>query len=186
MSCPAKCFPIIFFSLSFAFLHAQKSNVMFGIGGLYDFQDKGAAIDSRAMIPVRSHFYITPRISFFPSFNNVHELYGGADFDYFFLKRHRINPYVFAGGYADDWFNYKDFSTKKAKQLSIVPEGGAGIIFGRKCFHPYIEYRYDAHWQEGSLGAGIILKFGGCFGGGAGNGDAQGTSKRSANHCPHF
>lgn len=154
----------------------EKSSFQAAVGGLYDFQTKGKAGDVRLMFPLAEGFYFTPRLSYFPSSNLVHEIYSGADFDYYLLLSRKITPYVYLGGYYDDWFNSIEFRNKLAREDNLVYEGGGGLIFNFGCINPYIEYRYDAKWNEGSLGAGLMIRFGSCFG-----------SKIPSNQrCPHF
>jgi hypothetical protein len=157
-------------------LDDTKPATLWGIGAYYDFQDKGIAIDVRAKIPVYDKFYISPRISYYPPFNNIHEIYGGADVDYNFIKYKFLSPYVYIGGYYDDWFNSSDFQNPKAKKNSVMPEGGLGVVFDVKCLHPYIEYRYDPHWEEGSIGIGLLFNFKCMF-------NSEGHKVKS---CPHF
>lgn len=85
-------------------------------------------------------------------------------------------PYAFISGYYDDWFNSSKFLNDVAKKNNFVYEAGTGIIIAYKCFYPYAEYRYDAKWKEGTIGIGLMLKFGECF-----------SSKRQKiKKCPQF
>jgi hypothetical protein len=157
-------------------LNKGENPTLYGIGAYYNFQNKGIAIDARAKIPVYNNIFISPRVSYYPPFNNIHELYLGADADYHFLKYKFLNPYAYIGGYYDDWFNSSDFLNKKAKKNTILLEGGLGIVFDVKCIHPYIEYRYDTHWEEGSIGAGILFNFKCLFN----------STGRKIKNCPNF
>ena len=178
-------FSLIFISNTLTFaqehkkkkLSVQEQVTMYGIGGYYDFQNNGLAIDIRAKIPSYYNFYISPRISYYPSFNNVHEAYAGVDLDYHLLKYKFLNPYVFVGGYYDDWFNSSDFQNPKAKKNTIMPECGLGVVFDVKCFHPYIEYRYNPHWEEGSIGVGVLFNFKCMF---------NSSEHKVKTSCPHF
>ena len=172
-------------SISFAYAQEHKKDklndkepfTLYGIGGYYNFQNKGIAVDLRARIPSYYNFYISPRVSYYPSFNNIHEIYAGTDVDYNFLKYKFINPYVYVGCYYDNWFNSSDFQNPKAKKNTILPEGGLGVVFDVKCFHPYIEYRYNPHWEEGSIGVGILFDFECMF---------NSTEHKVKYSCPHF
>jgi hypothetical protein len=149
---------------------------LYGLGGYYNFQNKGLAIDIRAKIPVLKNTFISPRISYYPSFNKIHEIYGGLDADYHFLKYKFLNPYAYLGLYYDNWFNSTDFTSEKAKQSNILFEGGLGVVFDvKKCFYPYLEYRYDPHWKEGSMGAGVLFDFKCMF---------NGKARKIRNSCP--
>jgi hypothetical protein len=158
--------------------HSQKDKTSFqiGVGGLYNFQTEGKAADIRLMFPLTEGIYFTPRLSYFPSSNKVHEIYAGADIDYFLLLSRKITPYIYLGGYYDYWTNSNEFQNKLAKEDNVVYEGGGGLVFNFGCINPYIEGRYDAKWKEGSLGAGLMVRFGSCFG----------SKIPASQRCPHF
>ena len=160
-----------------SFSQSAGKPLIIGIGGLFNFQTEGKAVDARVMLPLAEGFYFTPRASYFPSSNKIHEYYAGADIDYYLLLLRKVTPYVYLGGYYDNWINYTEFHNKLAKKNNMVPEGGAGLIFNFGCINPYLEYRYDGKWKEGSLGAGLMITLGGgCF-----------SSKTpSSERCPHF
>ena len=159
------------------FAFGQRSGkVYYGFGGLYNFQTKGAAWDIRARIPVYKDIFISPRFSDFPVFNRIHEYYLGTDAGIKINKKHNVQPYAYVGGYYNNWMNSYDFYyNPKAQKNNFVFEGGAGIIFCVRCFRPYIEYRYDTKWKEGSLGAGILFNWS-CFR----------SKKASEKTCPKF
>jgi hypothetical protein len=155
----------------------KKERVYYGIGALYNFQTQGVAYDLRVRIPLYRNIYVSPRFSYFPASNTIHEYYAGLDAGYQFMRKYRIRPYIYAAGYYDNWINSFEFPyNKKAQKNNIVAEAGAGLIFAWKCLHPYIEYRYDTKWLEGSLGIGILFNWTCCF-----------NSKKSAEKdCPKF
>ena len=140
-----------------------KEKTLFGIGSFYDFQTKGVALDLRARIPVYTNTYVVPRLSFFPGFNNVDEYYLGADANYQVYQYKKIKPYALVGGFYDNWINAADFTSKKAKKNNFVFEAGTGVLFDLGCLNPFIEYRYDTKWLEGSLGLGVYFRFCKCF-----------------------
>jgi len=172
--------PLLFLFSLLITIHSfgQKTEkVYYGLGALYNFQTNGVAVDLRARLPLYKNLFISPRLSYFPKFNNINEYYLGADLDYQFMKKHRLRPYIYAAGYYDNWINSYEFKhNPKAQKNNIVAEGGAGLIFCYKCLHPYIEYRYDTKWKEGSLGAGILFNWGCCFK----------SKKASEKTCPKF
>lgn len=167
---------LILFSSYHTFSQNKEFKTLFGIGGLYNFQTEGIAFDGRAKIPIFKKLFISPRLSYFPSFNNVHELYAGTDLGIDLPAFRNATPYIFAGGYYNDWFNSAEFHNSVAKKNNLVYEAGVGIVLSFKCFYPYAEYRYDAKWKEGSLGVGLMLKFGECFY----------SKKNQVKKCPGF
>jgi len=167
---------LLFFISTFLYSQKKEKSTLYGIGAVYNFQTEGAAIDMRAKIPVWKNLFVSPRISYFPSFNLIHEYYAGADIGYNLFKYKKLRPYVFASAYYNNWINSSSFKSTKAKKNNFVAEGGGGIIFQFNCLYPFIEGRYDAKWKEGSLGIGIMLKFGECFK----------AKKVSEKKCAHF
>jgi len=158
---------ILFFLLLFisiyAFSQKKDKTVLFGVGAAYNFQTEGFAPELRAKIPVYRKLFLSPRLSYFPGFNQIHELYAGADLGYHLFQYRKLKPYIFAGAYYNNWINSSEFDSNKAKQNNLAPEAGAGILFHFHCFNPFIEGRYDAKWKEGSVVLGLFLKFGECF-----------------------
>ncbi|OQA01112.1 MAG: hypothetical protein BWY70_00488 [Bacteroidetes bacterium ADurb.Bin408] len=165
---------IFFNSFLVAQRKTEKESTLFGFGAIYNFQTQGVALDLRAKIPVYKNTYIVPRFSYFPGLNNIHELYFGADANYHLYRYKNMIPYVHLGGYYDRWINSDDFVSKKAKLNNFVFEGGAGVVFDFNCLNPFLEYRYDTKWLEGSLEAGLYLRFGKCF------------KKKQKIRCPAF
>jgi len=152
----------------------EKEKPLFGFGAIYNFQTQGVALDLRAKIPVYKNTYVVPRFSYFPGLNNIHELYFGADANYHLYRYKNIIPYVHVGGFYDRWINYDDFVSKRAQLNNFVFEGGAGVVFDFNCLNPFLEYRYDTKWLEGSLELGLYLRFGKCF------------KKKQKIRCPAF
>jgi len=166
---------VFFTATAFAQSKKEKEKTMFGLGADFNFQTVGAAIDLRAKIPVYKNTYITPRLAYFPGANNIHEYYFGADANYHPYQYKKLKPYVYLGGYYDRWINADDFVSNKAKKNNFVFEGGTGVVFDLGCLNPYIEYRYDTKWKEGTMGLGVFFKFCKCF-----------TPKRKKIRCPAF
>lgn len=169
-------FLLIFITVTtFAQKKQDKEKTMFGLGTDYNFQTNGISIDLRAKIPVYKNTYVTPRLTYFPGANNIHEYYFGADLNYHPIQYKKLKPYVYLGGYYDRWINAEDFISNKAKKNNFVFEGGTGIVFDLGCLNPYLEYRYDTKWKEGTLGLGVFFKFCKCF-----------TPKKKKIRCPAF
>ncbi len=134
-----------------------------GAGGIYNFKTKGIAPDVRLLIPFSNRVYLTPHFSYFAKFNKVNEYYAGADLDIHMPVSNLLIPYIFAGAYYNKWINSSEFHNKLAEKENVVAEAGLGLLFNSGCLNPFLEYRYNTKWEEGSLEFGIILRFGSCF-----------------------
>src|SRR4051812_2333370 len=76
---------------------AQKSNVPewgLGVAGIYDFQTAGWGAEMRADFHVTQHISIVPEVSYYFSFNPIHELYAGLSLHYLFPVFKSWTPYV--------------------------------------------------------------------------------------------
>jgi hypothetical protein len=168
---------LIFLLSNFLSFGQKSEKTYYGIGGLYNFQTNGAAADVRARIPLYKEVFVSPRFAYFPASNIVHEYYLGLDLGYQLMRKHKFRPYAYLAGYYNNWTNTYEYAHKRPPQLNnFVFEGGAGITLCYKCLRPYIEYRYDTKWLEGSVGAGILFNWKCCF-----------RSKRlSEKTCPAF
>jgi hypothetical protein len=155
---------VLLFISTFSFAQQKKGLAMYGIGVMHNFQTEGTAIDLRANLPLLKKLYVSPRFSLFPAFNKIHEYYIGTDVDFQLSQKHKLIPYILAGGFYNNWINSSAFHNKRSQRNNFVFECGAGLMLSLKCFHPFLEYRYDTKWLEGSLGIGIMLQFGECWG----------------------
>ncbi|MDD3877826.1 MAG: hypothetical protein PHT69_14490 [Bacteroidales bacterium] len=161
----------LFFLLMFLFAgftssaqrNSNKDKTMYGLGVFYNFQTESIGLDIRARVPLRKHLYVVPRFSYFPAMNKVHEFYLGADVNYTFARLRKFNFYALLGASYDNWINSSERNSPKAKQHNFVVEPGCGVLWNRGCLNPFLEYRYDTKWLEGSLGLGVLFNFGDCF-----------------------
>lgn len=149
-----------------------------GIAGLYNFQANGIGADVRLFMPIVSTLYFIPRFSYYPSSNKTTEMYAGFDLSKYITDFYGFNPYIFVGGYYNNWINNKDFYTVAATKHNFTIEPGIGILFYRGCWNPFIETRYSTKWKEFTGAVGIILHFGDCFRSKCGPGGVNG--------CPSF
>ncbi len=152
--------------------HAQyfvKPKPMIGVGAFYNFQTESTALDVRFKMPLNKNFGVTPRFSYYFPGNRIHEYYAGFDLNYLMMPRRKVQPYLLAGVYYNNWINFEQYGAAVRKKNNVVVEGGCGLLFNLSCrLKPYLEWRYDTKWREGSLGVGLFLSFGKC--GGSGNG----------------
>lgn len=180
---------ILIIILAFAFsltLNAQRI-VGAGAGTLYNFQANGIGVEARLVTNLYSSLYLSPRISYFPKFNHINELYAGADLSWIFPKiKKKYSPYIFTGAYYNNWINSSTFSSKEATKNNIGIEPGLGLLFNYHCINPYLESRYDLKWKEFYLGVGVIFKFGDCFGKNGFFIMKTSKGRKNANKCPNF
>lgn len=159
-------------------LHAQcceKPKSQLGIGGFYNFQTESNALEIRYKKFITKQLAVTPRLSYYSPGNKIHELYTGADLNYHLNTRRKLQPYIFAGGYYNNWINYEESGAALNKKNNLAAEMGLGIVYNKGCrLKPYAEWRYDTHWKEGSVGAGLFLSFSKC------------PRKKGYHKCPSF
>lgn len=157
---------------------AAKAQPDKGYGGavLYNLQTQGIGLCARVQLKLYNHLSLVPQIYYFPSFNKIHELYLGANLHYEFHRWTKFTPYMAGGGFYNNWMSYAQSSATKAKQNNILPEGGVGILFGKKCWKPFVEQRYNPVWKEGTFRLGIMY-YPGC------NTKGPGINKKSY-PCP--
>lgn len=131
----------------------------FGIGAsaIYNFQTNGIGAGLRADIGLYRRFSIVPQVMYFPSSNKVHEFFGGINLHYRLFYLGKFYGYLIAGGSANYWVNYAESKWKRAKPFSVIAEVGGGIAYGVKKFRPFIEYRYNPLWLEGSIHVGLMF-----------------------------
>jgi hypothetical protein len=150
--------------LSFAST-AQKSNVPewgLGVAGIYDFQTEGLGGEMRADFHVLENVSIVPEVSYYFSFNPIHELYAGLSVHYLFPIFRGWSPYLSASALYNNWINATEYSNGLRKPDNFTPEAGIGIVRSRGCLRPFIENRYDTKWKEANLRVGVLLFFKNC------------------------
>lgn len=146
-------------------VNAQKSNVPeWGIGGagIYDFQTEGFGADLRADFHVLENVSIVPEVSYYFSFNPIHELYAGLSIHYLFPVFKSWSPYVSLSALYNNWINANEYSNGLRKADNFTPEVGGGIVRSRGCLRPFVENRYDTKWKESNLRVGVLFYFNSC------------------------
>lgn len=159
--------------ISFCSAQKSKADIEAGIGIEYNYQTKGFAPELRAEISIIKNLSITPRLSYYPGFNTIHELYLGLDADYHYPYK-KVSFYALLGLYYDHWVNSDNFSAKVAKRSNVNYDAGIGIEWNRGCLNPFFEHRYSIKWKEGTSVLGIKWNFSKCGFGGRGGGGGSG------------
>src|SRR5450755_3035661 len=91
-----------------SFAQAPKSSVPewgLGVAGIYDFQTKGWGGEMRADFHLLERVSIVPEVSYYFSFNPIHELYAGLSLHYYFPIFTGWSPYLSASALYNDWIN---------------------------------------------------------------------------------
>ncbi len=163
-------------------LNAQKIGI--GASGVYNFQTKGFAYGLRIHYQMTPRWAIVPQYTRYMDFNPVFEYYLGANLHYTLIMS---SPrfYLIAGLSYDNWYNYMDYHNTRSKQNNLAEEIGAGLQFGKCCFRPFLEFRYNANWGEGAAHLGFVYFFGKCCD--KRNGGRSGGYRRNGGkYCPAY
>lgn len=163
-----KTIAISFFLIitQFPCLAQEEGGVDWGLGTslIYNFQTKSYGTELRGAFPLSNRFTFVPEISYFFSFNPIHELYAGATLHYDFFYFESFNPYLTVGAFYNAWFNADVYAAGEKKKNNFSTEAGIGIIRNNGCIRPFIEDRYDIKWKEGNLRVGFLWFFNACGG----------------------
>ena len=131
-------------------------NVGFGASGFYNFQTEGFGAGARIEVFVMRSLSVLVHGMYYPSPNQVHEVYGGLDVHYAPFYHPIVRGYILAGGSVNYWFNYAESNYDKAKPLNFIAEVGGGLVFLDKQLRPFVEYRYNPFFLEGSVHVGLM------------------------------
>ncbi len=170
-------------------LFAQKIGV--GASGVYNFQNKSFAYGIRVHYQMTPRWAIVPQYTRYMGFNPIFETYLGANL-HFTLTLNSPRIYLIGGLAYNNWYNYMDYHNSRAKQNNLAEEVGVGLQFGRCCFRPFLELRYNANWGEGAAHLGFVYFFGKCCDkrksgkGGGGKGSSGGHGRNDRGYCPAY
>lgn len=147
-------------SSAFVSSFAQKRNTNefgFGASFIYNFQTESFGADVRGYYLLKDRVAVVPELSYFFSFNPIHELYAGISVHYLFRFFKKYRPYLAASAFYNNWFNAEEYKEGLKKQQNFAPEVGIGIIRAKGCVRPFIETRYDVKWKEANLRIGVLF-----------------------------
>ncbi|MBA4849790.1 hypothetical protein [Emticicia sp. BO119] len=149
-------------------LHAQDKTA-FGLSAIYNFPLQTVGAGFRIQMPVANRFALVPQIKYMPSFNNIHEAYGGINLHYFLINntfslgtRRVVNPkrpviYLAAGVEYNRWINFKRTAQSEAKQNNVLPEAGLGLSGGWNFIRIFAEGKYNILWNESYGEVGVLF-----------------------------
>ncbi|MFO0322291.1 MAG: hypothetical protein ACK504_07680 [Bacteroidota bacterium] len=150
---------LFFMLLMISSVTIRSQNIAVGTSLLYNVQTESFGSGIRVNVFPNKRISFTPQISYFFSFNKIHEYTLGLAIEGKFIERNKINLYgILHGGY-NSWLNYKSSGLKDAKPNNWNLEGGIGISTNT-CLRPFLEYRYNVKFKETHLNLGFIYIFG--------------------------
>jgi len=146
----------------------KAQNIGIGADVMYNFQTESLGAGARVSIFPNRTISFVPQFSYYPGFNKIHEYYLGLALEYKVLRLKTFNFYLLGHGAYNSWLNHESSEMTGAQQTNWNLEVGIGVTTNR-CLRPFLEYRYNAKFQETHLRLGILYIFG-CKGGGKGKG----------------
>jgi hypothetical protein len=133
-----------------------------GVGGsaIYNFQTNSFGLDVRTEIPLKKPtllegLKIVPQLTYFPSFNKIHEFYIGSSVHLGVYSINKWTFYTLVNLSYNGWINYSSSPMADAKFSNIGFEGGIGVTTN-SCLRPFVELRYNVKWKEANLRLGIV------------------------------
>ena len=147
---------ILCFFQGIAYIYAQTGTNV-GLSGHYNLATQGLGCGVRLAIPLFPRGSLVPNLHYYPSGNQVHEMYSGIQLQYVFLRNNAMDFYLAAGAAYNNWLNAEEFENEIAKNKQFIPECSLGTIINVGCLKPFIEGKYHFRWNEGEIAAGIFL-----------------------------
>ena len=134
------------------------------IGGsfLYYLHTNSLGLGVRAEFPIESinileGLSLVPQLAYYPPFNPITEFYIGSGLQ---LGVYNINNWLFytlANFSYNGWINNEDNDYREGQFSNIGIELGIGAsVKVKKCWHPFLECRYNIRWSEVNLQLGIL------------------------------
>lgn len=161
---------IVLLIASTNFYSKAQNEIFYGVSGMYNIPLKNIGIGVRAQIPVWDRVELVPQVKYVPSFNKIHELYGGANLHFLLIEgnekingrkplyeRTRPDIYLAAGVEYNRWIDYVETKKTNSGRNNILPEAGMGISYGNKTIRFFGEVKYNILWNESYLEAGLLV-----------------------------
>ena len=138
---------------------SYSQEILVGGAGIYNFQTESIGFGVRGEFAY-DRFSIVPQFNYFPSFNKIHEFYLGVSGHYNLVNASSWKLYAIGNLGYNGWINHEDAPDGNGKFTNIAAELGAGAATNG-ILNPFIEYRYNAKWQETMLHVGLMYYIGG-------------------------
>ncbi len=147
---------VIIFTLTASF----SQGVGIGLSGAYNFQTESFGAGVRLNVKPSNTVRIVPQVTYYPSFNKIHDLYLGLGLEINLFRIKRLSFYILGQGAYNAWLNYDEYNMKDAQTSNWALDLGGGITTNKGCFRPLLEYKYNVKWKETSLHLGLLFVFG--------------------------
>lgn len=147
----------MFFLLFLITNYSNAQMIGYGGGSIYNFQTESIGFGLRIEIP-KDQYSIVPQVSYYPSFNKIHEFYTGFSGHLNLIHIKIWTIYALANGSYNGWINHNSTSGIPGNFSNWAAEGGLGVTTNT-WFCPFIEYRYNVKWRETNLRVGILFFF---------------------------
>ena len=111
----------------------SQDKFSFGFSGVYNFPLNSVGIGLRAQVPIIPKVFVVPQLKYFPSFNTIHELYGGINVHYALVEgnirpggfKRSIDPeipmiYLAVGAQYNRWINYVETQQSNSKPNNFL------------------------------------------------------------------
>jgi hypothetical protein len=143
--------------LCFALHFSCTGQSSVGIAGLYNLQTESIGVGARWEMRGDKRLQIVPQFSYFLPSNKVNEWTLGMALQYKVVKLSNFNVYGLAHLGYNNWINFQESKMKGAQKSNWNGELGAGVQLGKR-FKPFFEWRYNVHFQEAHVQAGILIR----------------------------
>ena len=139
-----------------------SQNNRMGGSVVYNLHTKGLGLGIRGEIPINrisllNGISIVPQLTYFPSYNPIHEFYLGSGVHLGVYSIERWSFYALTNISYNGWINNDDAEYREGKFSNLGIEAGLGVSRKvKKCLHPFFEFRYNFRWNEITMGLGLM------------------------------
>ncbi|MFY7827726.1 MAG: hypothetical protein ACOVQ4_11410 [Flectobacillus sp.] len=161
---------ILFVLLARHFTIYSQDKFSFGFSGAYNFPLNSVGFGVRAQVPIIPKVFVVPQLKYYPSFNTIHELYGGINVHYVLVEgsirpsgfKRSIDPeipmvYLAVGAQYNRWINYVETQQSNSKPNNFLPEVGLGTSIGNYPVRLFAEVKYNILWKESYAEVGLMF-----------------------------
>lgn len=144
--------------LLFSPLLGFNQNFGGGVSALYNIQSESFGGGARFSIFPDKTVSFVPQFSYF-FVGPVSEWTVGLGAEFKVMRNKYNDIYLLTHSGYNNWGNPENSALEGAKTANVNFEVGAGIV-GINCLRPFLEYRYNARFQESHVQLGLLYIFG--------------------------